>query len=230
MELSKVLSKIQKCLALGASSNEHEAAAAMRQAQKLMAEYNVDPETVGQVVVEIARSTSTSCSKPPLWEQWLAVAIAKNFGCKVLLHRGWFDSFLNKNGSLAQYSFIGPRHQAMTSAWTMDLLLKRVASGRSAHIKSKSAETRAVIIAAGNTYAEAFVGALQSKIEVFAGNSPATDKAIILMLETQTGRTAEERDAAAATKPKLKRAKGSMEDYMAGRKAGEDTPLHRPIG
>lgn len=35
-ERNKVLDKIRKCLALSTSSNEHEAAAALRQARKLM--------------------------------------------------------------------------------------------------------------------------------------------------------------------------------------------------
>ena len=41
------LAKIKKCLALAASPNPHEAAAATRQAQKLMAEYGLT-ETDGQ--------------------------------------------------------------------------------------------------------------------------------------------------------------------------------------
>lgn len=38
----KILSKIKKCLALSASSNENEAAIALRQAQRLMAEFGGD--------------------------------------------------------------------------------------------------------------------------------------------------------------------------------------------
>ncbi|MFC0020178.1 DUF2786 domain-containing protein [Neisseria gonorrhoeae] len=43
MDKEKVLDKIKKCLALGRSANEHEAAQALRQAQALMEKYKVMP-------------------------------------------------------------------------------------------------------------------------------------------------------------------------------------------
>lgn len=42
MDREQIIAKIKKCMALSASANEHEAAAALRQAQKLMAAYDVD--------------------------------------------------------------------------------------------------------------------------------------------------------------------------------------------
>lgn len=51
----KALDKIRKCLALGKSPNEHEAAAALRQAQKMMAAHNLTEEDVG--LMEFAYET-----------------------------------------------------------------------------------------------------------------------------------------------------------------------------
>lgn len=48
MDRETLLKKIKKCLALGKSSNEHEAAAALRQAQKLMEMHGLTEEDVGQ--------------------------------------------------------------------------------------------------------------------------------------------------------------------------------------
>ena len=42
MDKKKVLDKIKKCLALGQSANEHEAAQALKQAQALMEKYEVN--------------------------------------------------------------------------------------------------------------------------------------------------------------------------------------------
>ena len=42
MDKEKVLDKIKKCLALGQSANEHEAAQALKQAQALMEKYEVN--------------------------------------------------------------------------------------------------------------------------------------------------------------------------------------------
>ena len=42
MDKEKILDKIKKCLALGQSENEHEAAQALKQAQALMEKYEVN--------------------------------------------------------------------------------------------------------------------------------------------------------------------------------------------
>ena len=46
MDKQKVLEKIKKCLALGESANEHEAAQAIRQAQILMKKYGISENDV----------------------------------------------------------------------------------------------------------------------------------------------------------------------------------------
>lgn len=47
VDRDKILDKIRKCMALGKSPNEHEAAAALRQAQKMMALHGLTEEDVG---------------------------------------------------------------------------------------------------------------------------------------------------------------------------------------
>lgn len=49
MDRAKILDKIKKCLALSKSPNEHEAAAALRQAQKLMDKHGVTAADLGAV-------------------------------------------------------------------------------------------------------------------------------------------------------------------------------------
>ncbi len=46
MDREAVLKKIKKCMALSGSANEHEAAAALRQARALMEKFNLSAETV----------------------------------------------------------------------------------------------------------------------------------------------------------------------------------------
>lgn len=220
MELDNVIRRIQKCLALGKSSNEHEAAAAMRQAQKLMEAYNILPEHVGMLVIELHPAKSTACTKPPRWEQWLATTIGRCFGCKVLHQRGWFDSVNNRNGDLGKYIFIGPKAQAMTAAWTMDMLRNRVVAGRLGYLKDKAYPKLAAKMAAGNTYCEGFVSALSRKVEDFAGNDEATTKAI----EDQVSQ-----HSSGGSPKTTQRQKGSWADYDAGRAQGEKTAIHRPI-
>lgn len=51
MDREKAIQRIKKCLALSKSPNEHEAAAALRQAQKLMASHGVSEEDVDESAV-----------------------------------------------------------------------------------------------------------------------------------------------------------------------------------
>lgn len=46
MDKNKAIEKIKKCLALGKSANEHEAAQALKQAQALMREYGISDADV----------------------------------------------------------------------------------------------------------------------------------------------------------------------------------------
>ena len=47
MDKNKAIEKIKKCLALGKSANEHEAAQALKQAQALMREYGISDKGGG---------------------------------------------------------------------------------------------------------------------------------------------------------------------------------------
>lgn len=72
---AKILSRIRKCLALAQSSEPHEAAAALRQAQKLMAQHGIDAVDIElSAVVEAYVPAGRSAQVPP---RWLA-ALAQN--------------------------------------------------------------------------------------------------------------------------------------------------------
>ena len=46
MDQEKIIDKIKKCLALAKSDNPHEAATALRQAQKLMEQHNLTEQDI----------------------------------------------------------------------------------------------------------------------------------------------------------------------------------------
>ena len=69
MDKEKVLDKIKKCLALGESANEHEAAQAIRQAQMLMKKYGIS-----EIDIELSavNEKGVACaSSLPTWHQVL---------------------------------------------------------------------------------------------------------------------------------------------------------------
>ena len=62
----RILRKIERCLALSRSANEHEAGTALRQAQHLMDEYGVSEIDVAASTIDRVAVKSPTGRKPPL--------------------------------------------------------------------------------------------------------------------------------------------------------------------
>lgn len=87
----KILTKIQKCLRLSKSSEPHEAAAAMRQAQKLMQQYQVtDSELLGLEVKSVLVITpAPAMRKCPLGFAHLVSIIQTAFGVNAVMEHAY---------------------------------------------------------------------------------------------------------------------------------------------
>nr|WP_137009577.1 DUF2786 domain-containing protein [Aquitalea aquatilis] len=97
-ENDNILRKIKKCLKLAESSNEHEAAAAMRQAQALMAKHGLNQGDVAISDIKEATSAAGALRKPAKWEAILVQLICRAFACQSLHAR---------RGQSAKWVFIG---------------------------------------------------------------------------------------------------------------------------
>lgn len=86
-DIDRVMKKIQKCLALSASSNQHEAAAALRQAMALMKKYQVSMEDVELSHVEVVEA-GKGYARPPKWKVNLYQVVAKAFTCSLFIYGG----------------------------------------------------------------------------------------------------------------------------------------------
>lgn len=75
MTRAALLAKIRKCMTLASSANEHEAAAALATAQRLMAEHGVDQIEMAMADVGEADARGGGCDRPPLWENLLVNAV-----------------------------------------------------------------------------------------------------------------------------------------------------------
>ncbi|WP_306602511.1 DUF2786 domain-containing protein [Azonexus sp.] len=113
MDKRKAIEKIKKCLALSKSANEHEAAAALRHAQKLMAEFKVADLDIEASRASDAKAKSGVTSTPPLWENLLASVVAESFACRLVFAPGWSSRraewlFIGCGASpeIAQYAFL----------------------------------------------------------------------------------------------------------------------------
>jgi hypothetical protein len=114
-DTDRILGKIKKCLALAASDNPGEAAAALRQAKKLMDKYGF---TESQVKLSEVKSVQTG-KAPPARDRAsrLAVLIAEAFSCRLIMHHpsvgGAFD-------------FIGKGHYPELASYTYSVLWRRL--------------------------------------------------------------------------------------------------------
>lgn len=136
-EREAIVRRIQKLLAIANDDrgNEHEAAAAAGQAEKLMRKFNIDfaNEIAASVkkghgenmttadVVATATVGPMRCERVPGWAQWIAVAIADMHDC------GARNNYTQtKKGMEACIRFYGYDTDVKVAAWTYEYLISTV--------------------------------------------------------------------------------------------------------
>lgn len=127
MDKGKVLEKIKKCLALSKSSNEHEAAQALKHAQKLMEIHGID-----DVDIELSEITDfdVPCVKTfPTWHLQLLTLINNTFGC------GSYQK-INFMGQ-AKIRFYGFNGKAEIAGYAYDVLLRQIKQARLEFIRTQ---------------------------------------------------------------------------------------------
>ncbi|HTH40454.1 MAG TPA: DUF2786 domain-containing protein [Rhodocyclaceae bacterium] len=161
----EILAKIKKCLALSASSNEHEAEAALRQARKLMEAYGITDLDIRAAEAEEQQAKAGAKSHPSNWETMLAVRIGDAFGCRVIFTEGFF---WDEKGT---WCFIGCGPSPEIAHYAFTVLLRQAKRARESHIKTKlkrckvSTKTRRA-----DLFSEGWVRSVVGTIAVFSGN------------------------------------------------------------
>lgn len=136
MKKDKIIDRIRKCLALAnnAGATEHEAAAAMRQAQKLMSEHGIDESALLAAEVYEQYSKAGATKSPAKWEVNLAVKTGKVFGCNVLFVQTFDGKSLSLKG---QWRFIGTGPSPEIAKYGFDVLLRQCKKARKAYMETK---------------------------------------------------------------------------------------------
>lgn len=226
-DLDKVIRKIQKCLALSKSSNAGEAAAALRQAQKMMELYNVTAEGLVMSELDVTRANSTACTKPPQWELAMAHLVSQAFRCRLLWLTGVFDNIRNRDIAKGRWEFVGLKHEAQIAAYSMDVLRRQLLKAREAYLKTWVADNYGSRLkdklAASTAFSEGFVSNIARQVHSIAPHDDSTKDAIEKRVAGLIGGNKKQMKTTA-------REGGSYSDYHAGKKAGESATLHRPMG
>lgn len=106
MDKEKVLDKIKKCLALGKSANEHEAAQALKQAQALMLKYEISDADVVLSDIREQSGARKMAFKLAEWQWSVANMVADVFGCECyMLGKTMMFYGLGNRAEIASYAF-----------------------------------------------------------------------------------------------------------------------------
>lgn len=130
MTKKEAIEKIKKCLALSASSNEHEAKTALRQAQALMEKFQIDEKEMLASGVSEEHVNSAAAKQPATWEGLLAAVVADAFGCSIIFKPGWFFS------DVGRWTYIGCDPAPEIACYAFQVLYRQLKKQRALHIKT----------------------------------------------------------------------------------------------
>ena len=131
----RILEKIKRCLALSKSSNENEAATALRQAHAMMEKYNVGIDDIELSNVVELTSDAVAAMKPFQWEVNLAHLVARLFGCKPFTRH----TRVVKNGKRkyeGRYIFMGYEMYATIATYAFNVLSRQLRSARLKYLRT----------------------------------------------------------------------------------------------
>lgn len=217
MDKETALEKIKKCLNLARSGNEHEAAAALRQAQKLMEAHRVSETEVSAMGVSESLAEAGATRNPTAWETGLASTVAAAFGCSLI--------FL---GGIGRWSFIGVGPAAEIAQYAFTVLRKQLRRQRALFI---TAQCKRLVPASktrrADLFCDAWVRAVATKAAALAGVEADQEaivayKALHYAQTTTTNATNRNEDRKLRDK--------DWDAVAAGRKAGQNARLNHAVG
>lgn len=168
----KILAKIKKLLALSKSANEHEAAAALSRAQKLMREHNVTASKDGAFVIaeKTSKGAPSNAEKLPAYVIGLADVIGLTMGCFCYYTITYGDKW--PHHPKRQVVFYGPNERPEIAAYAFDVLSRRIKQARTEFIAGQRKNIkRATKTNRADKFCEGWVMGVYAELERF-GKTP----------------------------------------------------------
>ncbi len=210
-----VMDKIRKCLALSESSNEHEAAAAMRQARKLMEKHGLSSDDMSIFKIK-DEAVNTIYTNPPAWFLMLATVVGKAFQCTV------FTTY-------KRLTFVGKDACAEVAGYSFDILLRQLMRQKKEFINSDKVmlATPSVKRKIGQSYAEGWIYGVNKIVSEFASKITEQQEAE----HTQYMEQLTKRPVSEAKEKKQATGKDSITQWAAGNgyRSGKDVKLHEGV-
>lgn len=214
----ELMQRIRKCLALAKSDNPHEAAAALRQAQKLMQMHGLDNAEIQLAAIGESAVGNRSASLPK-WHGALIGAVAQAFVCQ---------SIISTDPSGTRIVFVGRHDCCEIAAYTYTVMRRHVLAARQRFIATLSPRCKPhTKTLRADSYCEGFVLALIELTEQLAMTDE--ERAVLeTYLQRRFGALTtarSSRDTANA-----KRIRDRQPDYRAeGYCDGQQVEIHRGV-
>lgn len=231
----KVVEKIKKLLALATSSEPHEAAAAMRQAQKMMAQHGVSEEDVDQLDVESEQVISPEPWKArgiPVYFSKITQLMMVAFGVRALIECAW----VNGKPRMA-VRYFGTQSRAAIAAYTHVVVWNALQKSWKAYQKDNPWDCDKI---GGRTgFWVGWIQQVRGNVIAFGGvreeEKPKPDGSGTELVVTAFGKelakieTALEKYAPDKVDSKTNATKMSARTHAAGKEAAKDFQLHCPM-
>lgn len=209
----KILNKIKKCMALGESTNSNEAAAALRQAGKMMEKYGLTESHVA--LAEFAEhKTDVGYRRFPGWVVCLAAVVGEAFQCSAYT-------------SSRSVDYVGRKENTAVAGYCLEVLLRQLKGARKEFVDSLPGGGRhgaSIKRENADAYCEGWVSGVASKVREFA--APLTreererhDQYLTEVKESKVGKPRERRSASESSDSAAAAA-------QIGYRAGKDVQLH----
>lgn len=170
MDKATALEKIKKCLALAKSDNPNEAATAMRQAQKLMAAFDLRELDVEMADVNEARCAAKTLSHAA-WETMLAHMVSNAFGVTHFFTKSFSHWIASGPSYKAEVVFVGVGSAAEIASYAWNVLSKQCAKSRTNYVKKQPKQCKsATLTGRGDAFAIGWVSGVRDKLQAFAGS------------------------------------------------------------
>jgi len=167
----KILEKIKKCLRLAQSSNANEAAAALRQAQKLMDIHGISATDVQASDIESYSTKSGTGMNPPSYVASLANIIALAFGANWLYRKSY-----DLGRWVGSVEYYGCNGSAEVCGYAFEVLSRQLKRDRTKYLaKLSKSLKRATKMRRGDLYASAWVHVVSKQITPHTRTSAESD-------------------------------------------------------
>lgn len=165
-----VLRKIKRCMDLSSSSNENEAALALKQMQSLMSKYGVNSQHVQAFDVCEHSSRIDVVSRPAKWVVQLHRVIGQAMDCQSILRPGY-------GKKKAEIVYLGVDASPEIAGYAFEVLFRKLKVDRAAFIQEKLSRYKTKNkVKLADAYCEGWVSSVYSKVKNLNPNLDVEEK------------------------------------------------------